>query len=258
VVAAGVLLAAALLPAWRFPAFVAVVVAVAGAWGWLRRVSVALMAVLPVAVVLSWPAWLGADVPLGPAGCAEVVSVVALRRAVVLLVVALLAAAIASRGGDAIRLLGLRKAGAAALAVAALGGVAVAAGGLVIGPAVAEPFFGRLTFERPLAAIVPALVFGLANGLAEELAYRGILQGLLGAVIGRWPAIALQAVVFGISHVGPEVTDLAPVHAVLMAAAGLAAGLIVDRTRSLTIPIGIHIGADVALYVGLACRIPGA
>ena len=257
-VAAGVLLVAAVQPALRVPAFVAVAAVAACAWSWRRRIPAGLVAVLPVAIVLSWPAWLGADIALGPAGCAEPATVIALRRVAVLLIVAVPTAGLVWGGGYPVSLLGLRRPGRAEAAAAIVGGVAVALGGLVIGPAIAEPFFGRLSFERPLAAVVPALVFGAANGLLEELAYRGVLQGLLGTVLGRWPAIVVQAAVFGISHVGPEVTDLVPVHAALMAAAGLAAGLIVDRTRSLAIPIGVHVGADVALYFGLACRIPAA
>jgi membrane protease YdiL (CAAX protease family) len=63
--------------------------------------------------------------------------------------------------------------------------------------------------------------------------------------------------VFGISHVGADVTAFVPIHATLMAAAGLLAGLVVRRTGSLAIPVGVHIGADIALYFGLACRAAG-
>jgi len=39
-----------------------------------------------------------------------------------------------------------------------------------------------------------------------------------------------------------------------MAGCGLILGLITLRTGSLAVAIGLHVGADVALYFGLACR----
>jgi membrane protease YdiL (CAAX protease family) len=41
-----------------------------------------------------------------------------------------------------------------------------------------------------------------------------------------------------------------------MAAGGLLAGLIVERTGSLAIPIAAHVGLDIPLYYGNACRLP--
>jgi membrane protease YdiL (CAAX protease family) len=137
-----------------------------------------------------------------------------------------------------------------------MGGLVVAAGGLVVGPTVAAPFFGRLEFPVPPAAILSALVFGLANGITEEVAYRGAMQGWLGRIAPAWVAIGFQGLVFGVVHAGPEVQALLPVHVALLAAVGIAAGVVRARAGSLWIPAGIHVGADVALYVGLACRAP--
>lgn len=39
-----------------------------------------------------------------------------------------------------------------------------------------------------------------------------------------------------------------------LAAGGAAAGMARWKFGALWIPIGIHVGADIALYVGLACR----
>ena len=129
-------------------------------------------------------------------------------------------------------------------------------GGLVIGPAIVAPFFGQLAFPVPPAALVPAIVFGLANGITEEVAYRGAMQGWLGRLAPVWVAIGFQGLVFGVVHAGPEVLTLLPVHIALLATAGIAAGVIRWRTGTLWIPAGIHVGADIALYVGLACRTP--
>lgn len=59
---------------------------------------------------------------------------------------------------------------------------------------------------------------------------------------------------FGIVHAGPEVVALLPLHIALLSAVGIAGGIVRWRLGSLWIPVGIHVGADVALYVGLACR----
>jgi membrane protease YdiL (CAAX protease family) len=140
--------------------------------------------------------------------------------------------------------------------VALAGCLVLAVAGLWIGPAVARPFFGTLEFPVPLAALVPAVLFGVANGVLEEVAYRGAMQAWLGRLAPIGVAIGFQALVFGIVHAGPEVTALLPVHVALLTGVGVAAGVIRWRLGSLWVPIGIHVGADVALYVGLACRSP--
>ena len=40
--------------------------------------------------------------------------------------------------------------------------------------------FGPIGFSMPLAAVLPALVFGVANGVLEEVVYRGVLLRWLG------------------------------------------------------------------------------
>jgi hypothetical protein len=54
--------------------------------------------------------------------------------------------------------------------------------------------------------------------------------------------------------VGPEVVSLLPIHVAVLSAVGIAGGAARWRLGSLWIAIGVHVGADVALYVGLACR----
>ena len=140
-------------------------------------------------------------------------------------------------------------------AAAGLAGCAVlVVAGLFIGPLVARPFFGELDFPVPPGALVPALLFGVANGVLEEVLYRGALQAWLGRLAPVWIAIGFQGLVFGIVHAGPEVQALLPVHIALLGGVGVAGGLARWRFGSLWVPIGIHVGADIALYVGLACR----
>ena len=98
------------------------------------------------------------------------------------------------------------------------------------------------------------MLFGIANGVLEEVLYRGAMQAWLGRLAPVGWAIGFQGLVFGIVHAGPEVLTLLPVHIALLTAVGIGGGLVRWRLGSLWIPIGIHVGADIALYIGLACR----
>ena len=235
-------------------------VAVALLAGWVglqlrhRPAALAWAATLPVAVTFAWPWALGVDLPLGAAGCVAPLSEIVLRRMVVAGVGLGLAALVAVVHRSSLEEIGFRRPGRAEAVVAVVGLLVLGFGGTFIGPVVAEPFFGRLEYATPLAAILPAVLFGLANGVLEEVAYRGILQAFLGRLNPIVGAIAFQGIVFGIVHAGPEVVALLPVHIALLSAVGVAAGVARWRLGSLWVPIGIHVGADIALYMGLACR----
>ncbi len=253
---AGFLLIGALVPDAR----PAMAVFVACGWGILtvlqRPAALGWAAVLPLSIALMWPWLLGVDRPIGPLACADPLSVIALRRVAIALVVGVVVIVLVRiHRSQTLFDLGLRRPRPHELALAVVGLVVVALGGLLIGPWLAEPFFGRVEFERPIAALLPAVAFGVANGILEETAYRGALQGWLGRVAGPWVGVVVQAIVFGIVHVGPDVTAFVPVHATLLAMAGLLAGVYVRQSGSLAVPIGVHIGADIALYYGLACRV---
>ena len=251
------LLLVALAPSLR-PVGALVVVPAWIALRLLRRPSaIAWAAVLPLVVVLAWPWLVGTDVPIGDPACRDPFSLIALRRVAVALGGAAIVATMAAAHRSSRRELGLGAPSRPEAVVAVGGGVLVAIAGLWIGPLVARPFFGQLEFPVPLAALVPALLFGVANGLLEELLYRGALQAWLGRLVPVGVAIAFQGLVFGIVHVGPEVVGLVPVHVALLSGVGIAAGLARWRFGTLWIPAGIHVGADVALYIGLACRTPG-
>ncbi len=125
---------------------------------------------------------------------------------------------------------------------------------LVLGPYLARPFFGDVSYPFVVGAIVPALVFAASNGVMEEVIYRGALMGWAGRVIGMAPAVAAQAIVFGLAHSGTDVVALQLPLMLAMGLGGLLAGVITIRTRSLLIPIAVHIGLDIPLYFALACR----
>jgi membrane protease YdiL (CAAX protease family) len=245
---------AALVPEMRVAA---AVLACAG-WAVLhlrhRPEAIAWAAVLPLAVVLPWPLLLGADVPLGDPACTDPLSPIVLRRLVVAIAGLALVAALARVHGSSRAELGLQRPTGRVAGLALVACVAVAAAGLYVGPLLARPFFGPLDFPVPTTALLPALAFGIANGTLEEIQYRGAMQAWLGRVTSAWAALLAQGLVFGIVHAGPDVVALLPVHIALLGGAGVAAGILRRRSGSLWLPIGIHVGADIALYVGLACR----
>ncbi len=223
---------------------------------WLTRSPVAITwaAVLPVAVLLTWPWLLGTDAPLGEAACQAPLSVIAVRRIVAALVILGLVALLARAHRSSRSELGLGRPTGPEASVALAGLLLLVAAGLVVGPAIAQPFFGDLSFPVPPGALLPAVLFGLSNGILEEVAYRGSMQAWLGRLAPIGVAIGIQGLVFGIVHAGPDVVALLPVHVLMLAGVGVAGGVVRACRGSLAIPIGIHVGADIALYFGLACR----
>ena len=85
------------------------------------------------------------------------------------------------------------------------------------------------------------------------------IEGFVAAIADGPAAMVLQAVLFGLVHIGPDFAN--PVAAVpvlaAMVAGGLVAGLIVQRTGSLLFPFAIHVALDVPLYYAVACRLTG-
>ena len=242
-----------------------VAVAVLGSWLAIEVVSssgrlrgaepyrLTLGALVPVALLYAWTGFVGRDQPLGAPACAEPISMIVIRRLGETVLVLGSVVVVATRLGFRPSTLGLRRPRRPEILLGATGFLLLAGGGIAIGATVGEPMFGRLEYATPVFAIMPALVFGLMNGVMEEVVYRGVVRQGLARVIGSMPAVVIQALLFGIAHLGPDVTS--PVVAIaLLATGGLVAGWFADRFGSLSIPIVGHVGADVALYMGLACR----
>ena len=125
---------------------------------------------------------------------------------------------------------------------------------LVVGPILARPFVGEIRYDVTIiGAVIPALLFAIANGTMEELVYRGALLGWSSRVMGVAPALVGQAVVFGLAHSGSDVVGNGLPLMVTLGVGGLIAGVISVRTRSLLLPIAIHIGLDIPIYYALAC-----
>ena len=130
---------------------------------------------------------------------------------------------------------------------------------LIIGPLLTPPFFGPIRIELGLPlAILPALVLAIANSGMEELVFRGAIQGWGARAFGLDGALVVQAVLFGVMHIGPEFRNGLVVLPVVGAATigGLLTGVIARRTGSLMLPIAIHAALDVPLYYAFACRLP--
>lgn len=136
------------------------------------------------------------------------------------------------------------------VAVPLVGGAAA-----LIGPRLAEPFFGPVSAaSTDPTSVIPAVLFVLANATMEEVAYRGALLRWLTPATGMINALALQAFVFGLAHgVGTDfIGSPLPVMAAT-AVAGLLLGALALRTRSLLLPIAIHLSLDIPVFYGKVC-----
>ena len=246
-------------PPARWPALA---VLVAG-FGLLRMRRVRAMwlwaALIPLAVRL---AWAGAAVPLVPglADCGNALSAPVVARvteaALVMGVLAVLAIVLRADAAS----LALRWPSRRIVVLAVAGPIVVTPIALVVGPLLTGPFFGPIRIEMGIAvAIVPALLLATANAAMEELTFRGAIQGWGARVVGSTGALVLQAALFGVVHAGPDFLDPLVALPVLAAvtAGGLIAGVIVQRTGSLLLPVAIHLALDVPLYYAFACRLPG-
>ncbi|HTL98183.1 MAG TPA: type II CAAX endopeptidase family protein [Holophagaceae bacterium] len=88
-----------------------------------------------------------------------------------------------------------------------------------------------------------ALLFILV-GFNEETLFRGYLFQRLVGGMGQWPAQILMALFFGLAHWGnPGMVGATKVWATVnIALAAILLGLCYLKTKSLALPIGVHIG----------------
>ena len=219
-------------------------------WAWA--------APIPVAVSLCWALL---PVPPGsPTGtdCASITSPTAVWRVaeagVVIGTLAVLAWALQVGPVDLRRDLLLRMPTRWVVRWSVVGFLVAGPVALIVGPILARPFFGEITYDVTMVgAVAPALLFAVANGAMEEIAYRGALLGWSARVVGVPAAVGGQALVFGLAHSGADVTGSPLVLMAALGLGGLIAGVVAVRTRSLLLPMAVHIGLDIPIYYAFAC-----
>jgi membrane protease YdiL (CAAX protease family) len=238
----------------RLPVLVALVAGTAVGIGRGAPVRWAWAAAVPVAINLTWGVWPAPSAASDGSDCANLGSPVALWR-LAEAVAALAALGVLARVLHAPRSSLLlhwptRRVVRLSLAGFLLAGPAA----LILGPIVSRPFFGEVHYDvTVVGAIVPALLFAVANGTMEELVYRGALLGWSARVMGVGPAVLGQAVVFGLAHSGADVIGNGVPLMIALGVGGLIAGIIAVRTRSLLLPMAVHIGLDIPIYYAFAC-----
>jgi membrane protease YdiL (CAAX protease family) len=214
-------------------------------WTWAGSV--------PVAVSLLWGAFPAPPAAAVLGDCANPASPVATWRAIeaIVVLIALVIVALVLRASPAS--LYLRWPARRWRAWAVAGFLVSGPIALILGPYFARPFFGEVSYALLPGAFVPALIFAISNGVMEELIYRGALLGWGGRVVGLGPALVGQSVVFGLAHSGTDAVAYQVPLILAMGLAGLLAGLVTIRTRSLLIPMAVHIGVDIPIYFAFAC-----
>ena len=250
----GLLGVAAFVPILRLPVLLLLIGGTAVAIGRDAPVRWAWAATVPVATSLAWGVLLVPQARPGGLDCTDPLSPITVFRVAEAVVVLIVLATFAWWLNAPRSSLALRWPRPDVVRLSAIGFLIVGPVGLVVGPILARPFFGPIDYDATrLAALVPALLFAVANGTMEEVAYRGALLGWSGRVVGVWPAVVGQGIVFGLAHSGGDVLGNGLPLMVVLGAGGVLAGAITVRTRSLLFPLAIHIGLDIPLYYGLAC-----
>ena len=219
-------------------------------WAWA--------APIPVAVSLGWSLLPVPPTDPNGADCASLASPIAIWRAaeavVVLGTLVLLAWSLRISAVDVRADLRLRLPSRAVIRWSIVAFLVTGPVALVVGPLLARPFFGPIDYDMSVVgAVLPAIVFAIANGVMEEVAYRGALLGWSARVIGVAPALVGQAIVFGLAHSGADVVGNGAVLSLALGLGGLLAGVIAVRTRSLLLPIAVHVGLDIPIYYAFAC-----
>lgn len=254
VVPLALLAVAAVVPGLRLIIAVVLIAGTAVAIGRDAPVRWAWAAAIPVSISLAWGTWpmpvatgLGSD-------CAAIGSPTAVWRAAEAIIVLGVLAALAMLLHATRASLGLRMPARRWIRWSIVGFVVSGPVALILGPILAEPFFGDVGYDITIiGAIVPALIFATGNGVMQEVTYRGALLGWTARVMGVGPALVGQAIVFGLAHSGPDVVGSPLPLMLALGVGGLLAGVIALRTRSLLIPIAVHIGLDIPIYYAFAC-----
>ena len=215
------------------------------------------LATLPAAVGLTWAGLASTPMPLPDSlHCTDLLSPPTVARVIQACLVLATLALVAPLAGDRAALRLRMPTDRRVIALAFIAPLALVPGALWLGPLLARPFFGEVALATgDLRALVPAVAFAVANAALEETEFRGSLLGWSTPALGLGGAIAGQAAVFGLAHLGTDITGAAPLLWLGMTASGVAAGMVAVRSRSLLLPFSVHAALDVPLFYAYACRI---
>jgi len=250
----GLLVTSAAFPPLRIPVLVALAAGTCVAIARGAPVRWAWAAAVPVAVSLAWYVWAAPVSAPDGSDCANPWSPVAIWRVLQAIVVLATLVGLTHTLRTTKSSLLLRWPTRPIVRWSIVGFLVSGPVALVLGPIVAQPFFGPVSYDVTiLGALVPALIFAIANGTMEELIFRGALLGWSSKVVGAGPALVGQAVVFGLAHSGSDVLGNHLLLSLAVGAGGLIAGVVAIRTRSLMLPIAVHVGLDIPIYYAFAC-----
>lgn len=107
-----------------------------------------------------------------------------------------------------------------------------------------------LPFEQFCGLLAGGCLFSVTNALREEVFFRGILLDSLDAFWGKWAAMGISALIFGMAHLHGVPSGVSGV--ILATVYGLALGGLRAWTGGLLLPVVAHIGADGVIFYALA------
>lgn len=125
-------------------------------------------------------------------------------------------------------------------------GVAVYLLTLLVIRAAAGPIVIARASSVSLAAVALAVGTYLALSSMEELGFRGYALRTLDAQLGLWPALAITALAFALSHLAFGWPWQALLFGVLPSA--VLFGMAAIASRGLAMPIGVHAGVNLASW----------
>jgi membrane protease YdiL (CAAX protease family) len=95
--------------------------------------------------------------------------------------------------------------------------------------------------------IALGVAFSLFNALLEEILFRGILFEALEAEYGRWWAVLIQGVVFGVVHT--QGVPRGPLGMVMASVYGVMLGWLRHYSRGMLWPFVAHVFADATIFL---------
>lgn len=107
-----------------------------------------------------------------------------------------------------------------------------------------DPVIARLLDTAP-TVLLPLLAIGVIGPVYEEFFWRGLVQGaLVRMFVPAWPAVLITAALFAASHIGYP-----PIQLFYMLCFGAYLGLVRHASRSLYVPICLHVAWNLLLFV---------